>query len=500
MTEYDVLVVGSGGGAMAGAAIAAKHGLSVLVLEKTAWLGGTSAYSGGACWLPGTEIQQRNALPDSTDGAREYLNAIVPDADPARIETFLAASPQLVDELEADELFAWEWIPFSEYFDAPGRVPFGRSIQPSSIKRAELPAEATDNLRPPVEMDRMGAERGRNTLSGGQALIARLSAIVLRDGGQIRTNAAVTGLIVEDGRVVGVRVGEEEIRARGVLIAAGGFEGSPALREDHHTPGATEWSMAPKGANTGDWIGFADEVDADLDWTGEGWFCPGLLQPDGSGSFTLGFRSGVMLDANGKRYANECLPYDRFGREMAKSADRVPSWFIFDSKDGGQLPGIAIPEGDPKAHFEAGTWVKADTLAELARAIGLPEAEVVASVERFNGYCATGTDEEFGRGSDEYDGFFCGGTGPNKALTPIDQAPYLAAKFVLSDLGTKGGFVTDTAGRVLNKSGAVIPGLYASSNSAAALFRSVYPGPGAPLGAAMVYAYLAVGNVEEMLA
>jgi len=501
MNQYDVLVVGSGGGALTGAAIAAKQGLSVLVLEKTDRIGGTSAYSGGACWLPGTEIQQRNALPDSTDGAREYLNAIVPDADPVLIETFLQHSPQLVAELEADELFAWEWIPFSEYFDAPGRVPFGRSIQPSSIKRAELPVEATDNLRPPVEMDRMGAERGRNTLSGGQALIARLAAIVLRDGGEIRTNAAVSGLIVEDGRVVGVRVGAEEIRARGgVLIAAGGFEGNPAQREQHQTPGAAEWSMAPRGANTGDWIDFATQVDAALDWTGAGWFCPGLLQPDGSGSFTLGFRSGVTLDANGKRYANECLPYDRFGREMAKSADRVPSWFVFDNKDGGHLPGIAMPEGDPEQHLAAGTWVRADSLAELAQATGLSEVELTASVTRFNDYCATGKDEEFGRGDDEYDGFFCGGTGPNKALTPIDQAPYFAAKFVLSDLGTKGGFVTDAAARVLTSAGGVIPGLYASSNSAAALFKAVYPGPGAPLGAAMVHASLAVRDIKEQLA
>lgn len=501
MTEYDVLVVGSGGGALTGAAIAAKQGLSVLVLEKTPWLGGTSAYSGGACWLPGTEIQQRNALPDSTEGARDYLKAIVPDADPERIEAFLAHTPQLVAELEADELFAWEWIPFSEYFDAPGRVPFGRSIQPSSIKRAELAPEATEVLRPPVEMDRMGAERGRNTLSGGQALIARLAAIILRDGGEIRTNSAVTGLIVEDGRVVGVNVGAEQIRARGgVLIAAGGFEGNPGLRKEHQTPGSAEWSMAPRDANTGDWIGFADDLDAALDWTGAGWFCPGLLQPDGSGSFTLGFRSGVMLDATGNRYANECLPYDRFGREMAKSADRVPSWFIFDAKDGGHLPGIAMPEGDPEAHLAAGTWVKAETLSELAAATGLPEAALVGSVERFNGYCATGRDDEFGRGDDEYDGFFCGGTGPNKALTPIDQAPYYAAKFVLSDLGTKGGFVTDSAGRVLTNAGSVIPGLYASSNSAAALFRAVYPGPGAPLGAAMVYASLAVRDIKARLA
>ncbi|WP_323791923.1 FAD-binding protein, partial [Nocardioides sp.] len=78
---YDVLVVGSGGGALTGAALAAKAGLSVAVVEKTELLGGTSAYSGGACWLPGSQVQQRAGLPDSTDGARAYLAAILESAD-----------------------------------------------------------------------------------------------------------------------------------------------------------------------------------------------------------------------------------------------------------------------------------------------------------------------------------------------------------------------------------------------------------------------------------
>ena len=75
-----------------------------------------------------------------------------------------------------------------------------------------------------------------------------------------------------------------------------------------------------------------------------------------------------MVDATGNRYANECLPYDRFGREMAKAPERIPSWFVFDSREGGRLPAIAMPEGDPAEHLAAGTWVQADTLDGAGRA------------------------------------------------------------------------------------------------------------------------------------
>src|SRR5205085_1263312 len=100
--EYDVVVVGSGGGAMTGAFLAQKAGLSTVVVEKTALLGGTSAYSGGACWLPGSQVQQRAGIPDSTESAREYLAAILEDPDQVKVEAFLAHAPELVAELEAD--------------------------------------------------------------------------------------------------------------------------------------------------------------------------------------------------------------------------------------------------------------------------------------------------------------------------------------------------------------------------------------------------------------
>jgi 3-oxosteroid 1-dehydrogenase len=500
--EYDVVVVGSGGGALTGAALAAKAGLSVCVVEKTDKLGGTSAYSGGACWLPGSAVQQRAGIPDSTEGARDYLGAILEDPDSGKVEAFLATAPRLVAQLEDDPDLDFEWLPFSEYYDAPGRVPFGRSIQPTNIKRAELPPEVADLVRPPVERDRAG-EGGRNTLSGGQALIARLATILVREGGTIRTNLPVTGLSTDDtGRVTGVAAMSPEgpvvIGARrGVLLAAGGFEGDEEMRREHGVPGETAWTMAPADTNTGEPLRAAMALGAATDFSALGWFCPGLEQPDGGGSFTLGFRSGLMVDQTGHRYANECLPYDRFGREMAQAPERIPSWFVFDSREDGRLPAIAMPEGAPADHLAAGTWVSADSIAELATAAGLPAEALAETVERFNGYAEKGVDEEFSRGEDEYDLFFAGGHGPNKALTPCDAPPYFAARFVLSDLGTKGGLVTDAVGRVLREDGAPVPGLYAAGNTAASVFGSVYPGPGAPLGSAMVFAALAIEDLQQ---
>ncbi|HWU32789.1 MAG TPA: FAD-binding protein, partial [Marmoricola sp.] len=371
----------------------------------------------------------------------------------------------------------------------------GRSIQPTNIKRAELDPEVAALVRPPVERDRIG-EGGRNTLSGGQSLIARSLAAFIREGGTVLTDHRVTGYLTDGDRVTGVAAETEqgvvEIRGtRGVVAAAGGFEGNAKLRAEYAVPGSSEASMAPRGTNAGEAIEAGLEIGAAVDHMNQGWFCPGLEQPDGGGSFTLGFRGGLMVDQSGNRYANECLPYDRFGREMAKGDNRIPSYFIFDSREGGRLPAIAMPEGDPTEHLATGTWIKADTIKDLAEQLGAADLE--ATVTRFNGFAESGVDEDFGRGADEYDTFFA-----PQPLVPINVAPFYAARFVLSDLGTKGGLATDERARVLRPDGSVITGLYATGNSSASMFGPVYPGPGAPLGSAMVFGSLAVQDILEI--
>jgi 3-oxosteroid 1-dehydrogenase len=489
--EYDVVVAGSGAGAMAGALTAASNGLRTAVLEKTRLLGGTSAYSGSAIWLPGTRVQERAGIGDSTGAARAYLRALLGEDGAAHREAFLETAPELVDFLEKDPAIEFEFRPFPDYFDAPGRLDMGRSFVPVDLPVERL-GELARLVRPPVDRDRTG--RGHSTskpMTQGRSLIGRLLlAFTATGNGGVRTETPLTGLIMEDGRVAGVAAGGLRLRAsRGVLLAAGGFESSAALRAEHGVPGGADWTMAPAGANTGDAVEAAVRAGASTGLLDQAWFCPGLLTPDGRPAFTLGFRGGLIVDGSGRRFANESLPYDRMGRRMA--ASEGPFHLIFDSRSRG-LPALSVPPLAADEQLACGAWIRAATLNELAGRIGVPADALAGTVERFNGFAEKGVDEDFHRGEDPYDLYFTGG---RPCVVAVDEPPYLAARIVLSDLGTKGGLRTDPDGRVLDGSDRPIRGLYAAGNTAASFTGPVYPGPGIPIGSAMAFAYRAVRDV-----
>jgi 3-oxosteroid 1-dehydrogenase len=490
--EYDVVVAGSGAGAMAGALAAASAGLRTLVLEKTRMLGGTSAYSGSAIWLPGTQVQKRAGIGDSTEGARTYLRALLGDDNAAHREAFLETAPEVVEFLEKDPALEFEFRPFPDYFAAPGRLDMGRSFVPLDLPVEEL-GELAGLVRPPVDRDRAGRGHSAKPMAQGRSLIGRLLlALTATGNGAVRTETPLTGLIVEDGRVVGVEAGPLRLRAaRGVLLAAGGFESSAGLRAARDVPGAADWTMAPDGANTGDAIEAAAKIGASTGQLDQAWFCPGLLTPDGRPAFTLGLRGGLIVDGSGRRFANESLPYDQMGRRLA-AADG-PFHLIFDARSGG-LPAISVPPLTTDEQLASGQWVQAAALDELAGKIGVPADVLTSTVERFNGFAAGGVDDDFHRGEDPYDRYFSGG---RPCVVAVDEPPYYAAEVVLSDLGTKGGLRTDPDARVLDAADRPIPGLYAAGNTSASFTGPVYPGPGIPIGSAMAFAFRAVQHIRR---
>ncbi len=370
-----MVVAGSGGAALTAAYTAASAGLRTLVLEKTDYFGGTSAYSGAGIWLPGNQAQHRAGVADSVALGREYFRAVVGGGSPRALQdAYLDTGPELVEFLERDPALRFAYAPFPDYFEAPGRIPGGRDIFPVPLKAGEL-GDLLARLRKPIGEDQFGVPpkrgAGTGTLIGGQALIGRfLLALSALPGADLRTGTRMRSLIVSGGRVTGVvaaRDGTQEriLAGRAVIVAAGGFECDDALRARHHKLPHGNWTSAAPGSNTGDALAALTGAGAAVDLMDEAWWCPATLFPNGRAAFTLGLRGGIVVNAAGKRFANESLPYDRMGREIRRGQEtgvsHLPAWLVFDGRFSA-LPAITQPaptrtsSGRPGCGGRAMTW------------------------------------------------------------------------------------------------------------------------------------------------
>ncbi|MDG3009614.1 FAD-binding protein [Rhodococcus sp. D2-41] len=501
--EVDVLVVGSGGGGVTGAYTAAREGLDVLLVEATDKFGGTTAYSGGGgVWFPANPALKRAGTDDTIEDALEYYHAVVGDRTPRDLQdTYVRGGAPLIEYLEQDENLKFEMLPWPDYF---GKAPKARNdgqrhIMPSPLKVSKAP-ELREVVRGPLDNDRLGTPQPDDYFIGGRALIARfLKAIAQYPNATLQLNTPLVDLIVEDGEVIGgvvERDGQQvRIHARkGVVLAAGGFEQNDELRQKYGVPGEARDTMGPWG-NVGKALDAGIAAGADIDLMDQAWWSPGMTHPDGRSAFALWFTGGIFVNQDGKRFVNESAPYDRLGRDVIRQMEEgtvtLPYWMIYDDKEGEVPPCKAsnVSMVETEKYVAAGLWHTADTLEELAEKLGIPADNLVATVARFNEMVPTGVDSDFGRGDEAYDRAFSNGEPP---LVTIEQGPFHAAAFGISDLGTKGGLRTDTRARVLNKNGKVIPGLYAAGNTMAAPSGYVYPGGGNPIGTSVLFSHLAV--------
>ena len=171
----------------------------------------------------------------------------------------------------------------------------------------------------------------------------------------------------------------------------------------------------------------------------------------------------------------------------------IPAWLIFDQRYRDRYVFAGLPPGKrlPGRWYAAGTVVRADDLAGLARAAGVDAEGLVKTVSRFNEFAAAGRDEDFGRGDSAYDRYYGDPRRANPNLAPLARPPFYAVKIVPGDLGTKGGLSTDERARVLRADGTPVEGLFAAGNASASVMGHSYAGAGATIGPAMTFGYIA---------
>lgn len=545
--SYDVVVVGAGGAGMSAALAAAHRGLDTVVIEKSPYFGGNTARSGGGVWIPGNYALQAagEVEPGDREAAKTYLDTIVGDRVPkVRRDTYLDRGPEVLDFIKETTPLRFTWVPeYADYLpeQAGGRAR-GRSVEAVPMD-ARFLGDELERLHPAytkapanlivMQRDYRKISLGLRTIKGPltmvRVMLTRLLTLVLgkkmyamgnaiaiglrqglADAGvPVEYETPLTDLLVEDGRVVGVVVERDgdrrEIRARrGVILGSGGFEHSQELREKFlPSPTSAEWSTGAP-ANTGAGLVAGSAAGAATDLLDDAWWGPTIPLP-GRAWFCLAERNlpgSIIVNAAGQRYMNEALPYVEATKEMYKGEStgvgHVPSLMIFDQtyRNRYLFAGIAGRQPIPGRWFKEGVVTRAATLQELAEKVDLPADALAATVERFNGFAATGVDEDFHRGESAYDKYYSDPTvKPNCSLAPIEKGPFYAVKIVAGDLGTKGGLVTDERARVLREDGTVLPGLYAAGNVSSAVMGTTYPGPGGTIGPALVFGYLAAEDI-----
>ncbi len=555
----DVLVIGAGAGGLATAIVAKKQGLDVIVVEKEAFFGGTTAFSGGVLWVPCNPQASASGIQDSREAARTYLRNETGDYfDAEAVDAFLDNAPAMVSFFERETAVKFVPTLYPDYHpDVAGGVDIGRSILAAPFDIRQLGADMA-RLRPPLKTitfigmmfnssnadlkhffnatksltsfiyvarrlathikELLLYRRGINVTSGN-ALAARLAKSALDLGIPIHTQTAARQLLQERGRVSGALLnsvhGEWRIDARcGVVLAGGGFSHDLQRLEQaypHVKRGSEHFSPVPSG-NTGDGARMAEAVGGQLEirFKDAAAWMPVSKVPMGDGRFTAfphlldRYKPGVIgVLRNGQRFTNESNSYHDVGAALIRACageHETAMWLVCDAHAMAKYGlGYAKPAPMPLGSLlRNGYLLKGDSLAELARQAGIEAAGLEQTVRQYNLGAEQGEDREFGRGSTCFNRYLADPQHqPNPCVAPIGKGPYYAVKVIMGDLGTFDGIKTSVVGEVLNETGAAIPGLYAVGNDRASIMGGNYPGAGITLGPIMTFGYITAQHLAQ---
>lgn len=532
--EADIVVVGGGCSGCTAAITSVDRGNSVILLEKAPALGGTTNRSGGVAWVPNHFLLRKQGVEDKREDCLRYMarfahaQSYTPDSPTLGVrpeayrllEAFYDNGSVMIDKLR--EAGAVQWGQFS----------VGTDIGPPPDYADHFPENKLPAGRALVPLDPDGRPLD-GVVGDGVQLIEPMEDWLLSNDVPILTEHAVTSVIQEDGRVIGVEAytGSKTIRIRankGVIFGSGGYAHNEELISLHQK---AIYGACAVGTATGDFISIAGAAGAKMGDLGTAWRSQVVLEEVldnreiGRCAFVLPADSMVVVNKYGQRVFDEKRNYN----------DRTEVHFVYDPVDmnypnqllfmlfdgrsvdafGGQYPIPLDPANDPyliqgadldelTANIEARLAKHAGRIGGFTLTENFREG-LDKTIKNFNAYAESGLDAEFGRGTHSYDkiwqAFFSkvreGSTQkpnelPNSALYPIrDAGPYYAVILAAGALDTSGGPAINEKAEVLSAAGEPIPGLYGAGNCIASPSREAYFGAGGTIGLGMTYGYIA---------
>ena len=465
--DFDVIVIGSGAAGLSAGLSAIEHGASVLIVESQGEVGGSSRLSGGVVMASRSTLQQAAGIDDAEGNLfREYMSLNAWDLSAGPVRRWANSLGETIDWLQG------HGVPFYE------QLIFGG-----------------DESRP----------RGHCVEGGGQALVKALAAAYTARGGEIAFGRRVDSLAVEGGDLVGVVSGGETLTAAAVVLASGGFGANPDRLAEFYpsawVPGESFY-IGADGAQ-GDHLDFAEQLGVQL--TG---FDRGLrmLNP-GVDKVHEAFLPGwtILVDRHGRRFADETAPYGILDALMRNRGN--VGYVIFDEACLNPPAALADRYRDaykqvwpnhaafrPK-HYTAEVMELfaehervhiADTVEALAASIGIPDVDLRGEIDRYNDLVALGEDADYAK--------------PAKFLNPLATGPFYAVEVRPTAIAHTGfGLKIAEAGRVLARTGQVIPGLYAAGECTGGISGRVYVGSGSSLASATGFGRICGQTVTERL-
>lgn len=416
--RVGVLVLGSGLAGCAALLAAAEAGQYAVMLEKTDEIGGSTVRSAGLSAFAGTDEQAAQGIDDSVDLLRQDL-----------VETGRNAGDEALIDLYCEhQIDTYRWLK-------------GHGVQYGEVHAAS------------------GQSAPRSHPTDTTAMLVRLLTAAGRLGARLLTGTTAHRLIREADRVVAVDVvtstgRTHRIHADAVVIATGGFSRSPELLA-RFAPQMQHALHAGGPGCTGDGMLMAWQLGAGVVDTPHIKGTYGIYpetHPDEDGTGILAvYKGAIAVNRDGRRFVDESLPYKQIG-DVALVQPGVTTWQVFDAQVMAQS-NDEVPIYEFAGRERAGMLLRADTINELERAIGLPDGSLVASVGEYNAAIEWGAPDPWGR---EH---LSGRVGARFAL---DHPPYFAHPTKTVVLATYCGLTVDPQMRVLDVFGEPIPRLYAA--------------------------------------